>query len=86
MEEISQRGKIMKAKIDLEKGREILEQGAVILYIMSLSSGTGLEEAFGGNIVFDNAFAKFVRHIENVEYLLLFCPRQEDRRLLQTRK
>ncbi|GIY59545.1 hypothetical protein CDAR_558451 [Caerostris darwini] len=72
MEEICQRDKIMKAKIDLVKGMEILEQGALSLYQMSLSSGTGLEEAFGGNIVFDNAVAKLVRHIENVEYLLLF--------------
>ncbi|GIZ01038.1 hypothetical protein CEXT_509531 [Caerostris extrusa] len=45
MEEICQRDKIMKAKIDLVKGMEILEQGAVTLYQMSLSSGTGLEEA-----------------------------------------
>ncbi|GIY59543.1 hypothetical protein CDAR_558431 [Caerostris darwini] len=72
MEETAQRDRIIKAKIDLIKGMELLKQGALSLYQMSLPSGKQLAETFGGNNVFDTTFARLVRHIENLEYLLLF--------------
>ncbi|GIY76507.1 hypothetical protein CEXT_71921 [Caerostris extrusa] len=72
MEEICQRDKIIKAKIDLVKGMQSLERASHSLYQLSLCSAERLEESFAGNTVFEDAFARFVSHIEEVESLLLF--------------
>ncbi|GIY15585.1 hypothetical protein CDAR_97301 [Caerostris darwini] len=72
MEEICQRDKIIMAKIDLVKGMQLLERASHSIYQLSLCSIEVLEESFAGNTVFEEVFAIFVSHIENVEYLLLF--------------
>ncbi|GIY59542.1 hypothetical protein CDAR_558421 [Caerostris darwini] len=72
MEEMRQRDKIIKVKIKLVKGVTFLEQATNYFYQFTLCNANHLKEVFGGNTEFDNALAKVVSQIENVEYLLLF--------------